>query len=466
MASLQVGDTRAAETVLDDADVQALRERVRGAVIRPTDDGYDDARKIWNGMIDRRPGVIVRCAGVSDVIDAVNFARDHGLLVAVRGGSHSAAGHAMCDGGLVIDLAGLKGVHIDQGARTAHAQGGLIWGELDHETQVLGLATTGGTVSNTGIGGLTLGGGLGWLMGKHGFACDNVLSADIVTADGTLITANADEHPDLFWALKGGGGNFGVVTSIQFQLHPVGPTVLGGMVLHPRAAAKDVLRFYRDYCRTIPDEAEAYAALLTSPDGDPLAAILLGYNGDLDEGERVLAPARQFGSPIADLVTPMPYVKRQTLIDDLGVHGIHRYWKSGFMPELSDDFIDLAVERAETMASPMSVVGLFYVHGAAARVDPSATAFGLRGAQWDFDIISQWTDPSLADEQVRWTRSFWSEVEPFATGGVYVNHIAADEPGRVHAAFGANYDRLLAVKRQYDPNNLFKLNHNINPSGS
>jgi hypothetical protein len=299
-------------------------------------------------------------------------------------------------------------------------------------------------------------------MGKHGFACDNVLSADVVTADGTLITANADEHADLFWALKGGGGNFGVVTSLEYQLHPVGPLVLGGMVLHPRAASRDVLRFYRDFCRTLPDEAEAFAALLTSPDGDPITALLLGYNGDLDEGERVLAPARQFGTPIVDLVSPMPYVQRQTLIDDLGVHGIHRYWKSGFMPELGDDAIDLIVDRAETMTSPMSVVGLFYVHGVAARVDPSATAFGQRGEKWDFSIISQWTDPSLADEQVRWTRSYWSAAEPFATG-VYVNHIAGDEPGRVHAAFGGNYDRLLSVKRQYDPNNLFRLNHNIEP---
>jgi FAD/FMN-containing dehydrogenase len=464
MASLQIGDTRAAEGVLNDGDIEALREQVRGAVISPTDEAYDDARKIWNGMIDRRPGAIVRCAGVADVISAVNFARDRDLLVAMRGGSHSAAGHAMCDGGIVIDLAGLKGVRVDTSARTVHAQGGLLWKELDHETQALGLATTGGTVSNTGIGGLTLGGGLGWLMGKHGFACDNLLSADIVTADGALITASPDEHADLLWALKGGGGNFGVAVSLEFQLHPVGPTVLGGMVLHPRVASRDVLRFYRDFCPSLPDEAEAFAAMLTSPEGDPLIALLLGYNGDLAEGERILAPARQFGTPIVDLVSPMPYVQRQTLIDDLGVHGIHRYWKSGFMPELSDDYIDLAVERADTMTSPMSVVGMFYVHGAAARVDPAATAFGLRGAQWDFDIISQWTDPSLADEQVRWTRSFWSEVEPYATGGVYVNHIAGDEPDRVHAAFGPNYERLVSVKRQYDPTNLFRLNHNIRPS--
>jgi FAD/FMN-containing dehydrogenase len=463
MTSLQVGDTRAAESVLDEGTVEKLRERVRGQVIRPADPTYDDARKIWNGMIDRRPAAIVRCSGVADVIDAVNFARDNNLILAIRGGSHSAAGHAMCDGGLVIDLAGLKAVRIDQKRRTAHAQGGLLWGELDHETQAVGLAVTGGTVPNTGIGGLTLGGGLGWLMGKHGFACDNLLSADVVTADGKLITASRDEHPDLLWALKGGSGNFGVVTSFEFQLHEVGPTVLGGMVLHPRAAAKEMLHFYRDFCRDLPDEAEAWAALLTSPDGDPLAAMFLGYTGDLDEGERVLAPARQWGTPVADLVSRMSYAQRQALLGDLGVYGIRRYWKSGFIPELSDDLFDLMVDRAETMPSPMSVVALFYVHGAAARVNPTATAFGLRGAQWDFDIISQWTDPAQTDEQIRWTRGFWSEVEPYATGGVYINHIAGDEPGRVRAALGPNYDRLLATKRRYDPTNLFRLNHNIVP---
>jgi FAD/FMN-containing dehydrogenase len=236
------------------------------------------------------------------------------------------------------------------------------------------------------------------------------------------------------------------------------------MVLYPRSASKDVLRHYRDFASGIPDEAEAFAAMLTSPDGDPLVAILLGYNGDLSQGEKVLAPARSFGSPIADLVTAMPYTQRQTLIDDLGVHGIHRYWKSGFVPDLSDTFIDLIVDRADTMRSPMSVVGAFYVHGAAARVDPTATAFGLRGAQWDFDIISQWTDPSEADDHVRWTRQFWSETEPFCTGGVYVNHIAEDEPNRVHAAFGPNYERLVSVKNRYDPTNLFRLNHNIKPT--
>jgi FAD/FMN-containing dehydrogenase len=464
MTDLLIGNTREAERVLDDATVEAFTERLRAPVIRPGDDTYDQARKIWNGMIDKRPALIVKCTGVADVIDAVNFARDNDLLLAVRGGSHSAAGLAMCDGGIVLDMSAMKGVRIDADTGTAHAQAGLLWGEYDHETQALGLATTGGTVSNTGLVGLTLGGGLGWLMGKHGFACDNLVSVDLVTAEGTLITASEQSHQDLFWALRGGGGNFGVATSLQFKVHPVGPTVLGGMVLYPRAQSKDVLRHYRDVCQSIPDEAEAYAAMLTSPDGDPLVAMILGYTGDLGEGEQVLAPARAFGSPIADLVGPMPYTQRQTLIDDLGVHGIHRYWKSGFVPDLSDTFIDLIVDRADTMRSPMSVVGMFYVHGVAARVDPSATAFGLRGAQWDFDIISQWTDPAEADDHVRWTRQFWGETEPFCTGGVYVNHIAEDEPGRVHAAFGANYERLVSVKNRYDPGNLFKLNHNITPT--
>ena len=450
-------------TMFADAAVDGLEKSLRGELIRMGEPGYDQARKIWNGMIDKRPALIIRCAGVADVIDAVNFARDSKLAVAVRGGSHSAAGLAMCDDGLVIDLTGMRGIRVDPLARTMQAQGGALWADVDRETQVFGLATTGGTVSNTGIGGLTLGGGLGWLMGKHGFACDNVLSVDLVTADGKIITASATDHPDLFWALRGGGGNFGVATSFEFQLHPVGPLVLGGLVIHPLAAARDVLRFYRDFCATLPDEAEAYAALLTSPDGHPVVALLLGFNGPLDAGERVLAPARQFGSPVADLVGPMPYVQRQRLIDDLGTHGINRYWKSGFAKELNDAFIDLMVEQATGMISALTTVGLFYVHGAAARVAPDTTAFGLRGDQWDFDIISQWINPAEAGLHIQWTRKFWSAAEPFTTGAVYVNHIAEDEPGRVHAAYGGNFDRLRSVKKEYDSANLFKLNHNINP---
>jgi FAD/FMN-containing dehydrogenase len=435
---------------------------VRGDVLEMADVGYDEARKVWNGMIDKRPAVIARCAGVADVIEAVNFARTNDLLVAIRGGSHSAAGLAVCDDGLVIDLTRMKGARVDPVARTVQAQAGLLWADLDRETQAFGLATTGGTVSNTGVSGLTLGGGLGWLMGKHALACDNLLSVDLVTADGTFLTASETQHADLFWALRGGGGNFGVATSFEFKLHEVGPTVLGGLVIHPLSEAGSVLRFYRDFCISLPDEAEAYCSILTAPDGNPVIALLIGYTGSLAEGERVLAPARQFGSPLADLVGPISYVQRQRLIDDLGVHGIHRYWKSGFVPELTDDFIDVVVERAKTLLSPLTAIGFFFFHGAASRVDPQATAFGLRSIQWDFDIISQWTNPAEAAIHVQWTREFWKAAEAYASG-VYVNHIAEDEPGRVTAAYGPNYARLVSVKSQYDPANLFRLNHNIRP---
>jgi FAD/FMN-containing dehydrogenase len=439
-----------------------LKNRMRGDVLVAEDPSYESARKVWNGMIDKRPALIARCAGVSDVIEAVAFARRNDLLLAVRGGSHSAAGLAMCDDGMVIDLSGMKGVRVDPIERTVQAQAGLLWGDLDRETQAFGLATTGGTVSNTGVSGLTLGGGLGWLMGKHGLACDNLLAVDLVTADGQFLTASETRHADVFWALQGGGGNFGVATSFAFRLHEVGPTVLGGLVIYPLAEAPSVLRFYRDFCATLPDEAEAYAAILTAPDGKPVVAMLLGYTGDLAEGARVLAPARQFGSPVADTVGPIQYLERQKLIDDLGTHGIHRYWKSGFLTELPDSFIDLVAEWAPTILSPMTVLGFFYFHGAASRVDPAATAFGLRKVQWDFDIISQWTNPAEAGVHVHWTREFWKDAEPYASG-VYVNHIAEDEPGRVTAAFGPNYARLVDVKNRYDPTNLFRLNHNIRP---
>jgi FAD/FMN-containing dehydrogenase len=442
--------------------VDELRPHIHGDALGAADVNYDDARKVWNGMIDKRPAVIVRCLGVADVIEAVNFARDRQLPLAVRGGSHSAAGLALCDDGVVIDLTRMRGARVDPAARTVQAQAGMLWSDLDRETQVYGLATTGGTVSNTGVSGLTLGGGLGWLMGKHGLACDNLLSVDVVTAEGKVVTASETQHPDLFWALRGGGGNFGVATSVAFRLHEVGPEVLGGLVIHPLAAAGSVLRFYRDFCMQLPDEAEAYAAILTSPDGQPVIALILGYNGPLADGERVLQAARQFGSPVADTVGPIPYVQRQRLIDDLGVHGIHRYWKSGFLPQTSDEFIDLVVDRAQTITSPLTAIGMFFFHGAASRVDPEATAFGLRAVQWDFDIIAQWTNPAEAAVHVQWTREFWKDVEPH-TSGVYVNHIAEDEPGRVTAAYGPNFGRLVSVKTQYDPGNLFRLNHNIRP---
>ena len=463
MGDLCVTTTTGGETVLKEAAVEALQSSLRGALIRPGDDGYDAARVVWNGMIDKRPALIARCAGVADVIDAVNFARTNNLLVSVRGGGHNISGNAVCDGGLMIDLTQMKSVRVDPVNRTARAEAGLTWGEYNHETQAFGLASTGGVVSTTGIAGLTLGGGLGWLMGKHGLTCDNLLSADMVTADGRLITASASENPDLVWGLRGGGGNFGVVTSFEYRLHPVGP-VLGGMVLHPLDRAKDVLRFYRDFARTCPDELTAFAAMMTSPEGDPVIAIVVGYIGPLEEGERLVAPVREFGPPLADMIGPISYVQLNTMLDEAFPYGgVQRYWKSSFLKHLGDDVLDILVDRAATMTSPMSMVGFFHVHGAACRVSPTETAFGLREDQWDYDIISQWLDPAESAHHITWTREFWTAVEPFATGGVYINHLDAEEGTRIRAAYGPNYERLLALKKEYDPTNLFRLNQNINP---
>lgn len=420
---------------------------------------------MWNGNIDRRPALIARCAGVADVLEAVRFARDHGLLVAIRGGGHNAAGYGTCEGGLIIDQRPMKGMQVDPGARTARAQSGLLWREFDRETQAFGLATTGGTVSNTGVAGLTLGGGLGWLMGKHGLAVDNLLSADVVTPDGEFRRASPTENPDLFWALRGGGGNFAVATSLEFRLHEVGPIVLGGLVLYPLSEARAALRFYRDFSAALPDEAEAYAALLTTPDGAPVFALILGYNGPISEGERVLAPARAFGKPIADLVQPVPYAARNTMLDQPNaVHGIQRYWKSGFTKTLSDELIDTLVEGASAFISPLSAVVFFRVHGAATRIPAADTAFGLRAEQWDVNVISQWTDPADSARQTEWTRQFWGRIEPLISGSAYVNHLAADDrPEKVRASYGPSFDRLVALKKKFDPENMLRLNANIAP---
>ena len=464
MAGLHVTTTLGADTTIDDAAVEAFKTSLRGKLLRPGDPGYDDARKVWNGMIDKRPALIARCTGVADIIDAVNFARTNELLVSVRGGGHNITGNAVCDGGLMIDLSRMKSVRVDPVKRTVRAEAGLTWGEYNRETQAFGLASTGGVVSTTGIAGLTLGGGLGWLMGKHGLSCDNVLSADLVTADGQFLTASVHEHPDLFWGLRGGGGNFGVVTSFEYQLHPV-DSVLAGMVLHPMAKAKDVLRFYREYARSAPDALTAFASLMTSPEGAPVVAIIVSYIGPMAEGERLVAPVRKFGAPLADTIGPMSYVQLNTMLDAAFPYGgVQRYWKSSFLKHLGDDVLDILVTRAATLPSPMSMLGFFHVHGAATRVKPDETAFGLRDDQWDYDIISQWQDPRDADRHIQWTREFWTAVEPFATGEVYVNHLDAEEGTRIRAAYSDNYERLVALKNKYDPTNLFRLNQNIKPT--
>jgi FAD/FMN-containing dehydrogenase len=464
MTDIRVVTSDGAEKVLEMAAVQHFAEGLRGRLLQRGDGGYDEARGVWNGMIDRRPALITRCAGPADVIAAVHFARDNGLLVSVKGGGHNITGNAVCDGGLMIDLAPMKSVRVDPMGRTARAEAGLTWGEYNRETQAFGLASTGGVVSTTGIAGLTLGGGLGWLMGKHGLSCDNLISADIVTADGDLLTASADQDPDLFWGLRGGGGNFGVVTSFEYQLHPVGP-VLAGMVVHPMTEAKKVLQFYRDFAAGCPDEMLAAAALMTAQDGAPVAVIIAAHIGDLATGERLMAPLRKFGSPLADTIAPTSYVQLNTLFDAAVPYGgVHRYWKSSFLNKLGDELLDIMTGRAERMLSPMSMVLFFHMHGAAARADKNATAFGLRQDQWDYDVISQWTEPTEAPDHIRWTRDYWTAVEPFATGEVYVNHLDAEEATRIRAAYSSNYDRLVALKNRYDPTNLFRMNQNIRPT--
>ena len=465
MVDLQVITNTGANSVLTEEMVEEFRASLRGPLLQPNDAGYDDARIVWNGMIDRRPALIARCAGVADVIESVNFARNNHLLVSVRGGGHNITGYAVNDGGIVIDLSQMKSVRIDLAKRTARAEAGLTWGEYNHETQAFGLASTGGVVSTTGIAGLSLGGGLGWLMGKHGLTCDSLLSADIVTADGRFLTASPTENSDLFWGLRGGGGNYGIVTSFEYQLYPVGPTVLGGMVIYPMAQAKEVLRFYREFARSCPDALTAWAALMTSADGDPVVAVLVNYMGDIEEGERLVEPVRKFGSPVVDTIGPMSYCELNSMLDGAFPYGeVKRYWKSSFLKDLGDEVIDILVDGASAMLSPMSMVGFFHVHGAATRVGPEETAFGLREDQWDYDIISQWDDPKETDTHIQWTRDFFNRVEPFTSGGVYVNHLDADEGDRIRGAYGNNYERLLALKNKYDPTNLFRLNQNIKPT--
>ena len=444
--------------------IAELKTNFNGILLRPGEDGYHQARAVWNGMIDKCPALIARCTNAADVVSAVKFARTHDLLVSVRGGGHNVAGNAVCADGLMIDLSLMKGIQVDAPNRTARAEAGVLWSELDQATQQHGLATTGGTVSHTGIAGLTLGGGLGWLMGKHGLACDNLLSVDIVLANGEHLTASETENEDLFWAVRGGGGNFGIVTSFTYQLHPVGPTILAGMILYPMDQARAVLRFYRTFARSTPDELMVFAVFMNTPDGLPVVALLAGWFGPLEQGEQYLKPLRNFGTPLVDLIAEVPYLQNQTIFDAATPHGMPRYWKSGNLPDLEDGFIDVVLEGVAKQTSPYSFVLFFHIKGVAARIDPAKTAFGLREDQWDFDIVAQWTDPTEAQTHIDWVRTFWNQVEPF-TKGVYVNHLGGEEEAtRVRAAYGPNYERLVALKSKYDPDNFFRLNNNITPN--
>jgi hypothetical protein len=450
-------------TGMPDISAEALRKfetGLRGELIRPGHANYDPARRIFNAMIDKHPAFIVRCKDVADILRSVEFARTHNIVVAVRGGGHNVAGKALCDHGIVIDLSALKGIRLDTLARTVRAEPGLTWGEFDRATQAHGLATTGGFITTTGISGLTLGGGLGWLMRKYGLACDNLRSVEIVTADGQLRTANAEENSDLFWGVRGGGGNFGIVTSFEYQLHPLGE-LLAGVVFFPLEQAREVLRFYRDFIASAPDELMAYGLFLTSPDGVPLCAIAVCYVGPIETGERILQPLREFGRPVADSVQPMSYLQVQSMFDPGFPFGRLNYWKSSILPQLSDDAIDILVAQSATVPSPLSAWALEPFGGAVNRVGTDETAFPHRRARFSLVIVGMWTDPAQTSTQVRWTREFWSSMQPFSSEAVYVNYLDADDTERVPAAYGPTYERLRLLKQRYDPSNFFRINQNI-----
>jgi FAD/FMN-containing dehydrogenase len=444
--------------------LDGLRSRVRGDLITPDDGRYEQARGVWNAMIDKRPAVIVSCAGAADVIATVNYARETRLPLAVRGGGHSIAGAGTCDGGVVLDCSRMKSVRVNVARKTARAEPGVLWQEFDHETQAFGLATTGGTVGDTGLAGLTLGGGFGWLSGKYGLTIDNLLSVDVVLADGQLVTASERELPDLFWALRGGSGNFGVATSFEYRLHPVGPTITGGLVLHPLARAGEALRFYREFIQQAPDEVTAAAALVTAPDGRAVAAIAAAHCGPIADGERALAPIKQFGPPVMDAMGPLPYVAQQGLFKDGFLPHLRNYWKADFIRELSDDLIEGAIDHYARTPSPKSAILWFPFGGAAARVAPDATAYPHRRGL-HVGVYSIFTDASATRENVAWARAGWDLMQPVSMGGVYVNELGVDESDdRVRSAYGANHSRLAALKAKYDPDNLFRLNANIPPA--
>jgi FAD/FMN-containing dehydrogenase len=456
--------TRAATSAIDETAIRQLSRVFRGALVRPESDEYDAARRIFNGMIERYPALIARCAGAEDVIAAIGFARERGLPLAVRGGGHNVAGNALCDDGVVVDLSRLKGIEVDPVARVARAEAGLTWGEFDRATQAHGLATTGGFISSTGIAGLTLGGGLGWLMRKHGLACDNLRSAEVITAAGQRVTATAAENPELLWGLCGGGGNFGIVTRFEYELHPLG-AVFAGTVQYPYAAAQDVLRVYRDYLQRAPDELGASLALTTLPDGQKALYVVLFYGGSLADGDRLTQPLREYGTPLTVDVRPRQYCEIQSLSDAGFPFGLLNYWKSSFLQALPDEAIDRMVEQFEAVPSPRTIAVIEHLGGAVARVGVDDTAFNHRDREFNFSIVSMWTDPADTKANVSWTRSCWDAMQPYAAGGVYVNYLGDEGPDRVVAAYGAaKYRRLVALKDVYDPINLFRLNQNIQPT--
>lgn len=463
MVELQVRTTTGGDSLLNEATVEEFKASLRGELLRAGEAGYDGPRAIHNGMIDRHPAMIIRCTGVADVISSVNFARDNNVLVSVRGGGHGVPGFAVCDGGIMIDLSLMKYVRVDPVHQTARAGGGATWGDFDHETQAFGLATTGGVAGPTGIAGFTLGGGHGYLMRRFGLACDNLLSVDIVGAEGRLLTASAAENTDLFWGVRGGGGNFGIVTSFEYRLYPLSQ-VLGGLLIYPMDKAREVFRLFREITSTAPDELGAIAALVTLPDGTRAAAVIVGYSGLIEKGEEILRPLREFGPPLMDQVGPMPYTALQSIADNFNPSGMRNYWKSSYLKDLSDDMIGVMIEHYATVPHPLTHVVIESLGGAVSRVGEDETAVDYRDAIYNFHNVGMWSDSAEDEKNIQWVRELWGAIQPFASG-VYVNYETDIEVEQVKAAYSPKkYERLVALKNKYDPTNLFRLNQNIKPT--
>ncbi|HZB10723.1 MAG TPA: FAD-binding oxidoreductase [Rubrobacter sp.] len=477
MPELRIVTLTGADAALGETVVERFGLGLRGELLRPDGTAYEEARKLWNGLIDRHPALIARCAGVGDVIDSVNFAREHDLLLAVRGGGHNVAGNAVCDGGLVIDLSPMKGIRVDPERRSVRAESGATLGDLDRETQVFGLATPMGVVSETGIAGLTLGGGIGWLRRKHGLSSDNLLSADVVTADGRFLTASETENADLFWGVRGGGGNFGVVTSFEYRLHPVGPEVMFCFVLYPGNRTKEVLSFCQQYVAEEPEEVSPLAMVGRVPPvemfperwhGEPMVAVAAMYAGEAEKGERVLRPLRELGGTIADLGARMPYTVAQSLFDEDYPDGWRYYWKSHNISALNDEVIERLLIHAEAAPSPHSTVDVWYQGGAMSRIEASESAFGDRSAPIWIGVEANWEDTQDDEANIAWARECVADMRRFSGGGAYLNFAGFFEEGDrlIREAFGENHKRLVELKNKYDPTNLFRLNQNTRPTAS
>ncbi len=460
-------------TKLDNTKIEALKAHFKGELLQPTDPDYDDARKIWNATIDKHPAFIARCSSTADVVHAVNFARDNALLLAIRGGGHNIAGNAMCDDGMVIDLSLMKDASVDLGTNRISIEGGATLKDFDAATQAHGLATPMGINSTTGVAGLTLGGGFGWLSRKYGMTIDNLESAEVVTADGEVLHASATEHPDLFWALRGGGGNFGVVTRFEFQLHPVGPDVLSGLIVYPFEQAKAVLQQYREFAAQAPDELAVWAVLRQAPPlpflpaeihGKEIIALALCYAGEPKQGEPLIAPLRTFGTALGEHVGVQPYTAWQQAFDPLLTPGARNYWKSHNFTQLDDGLFDTVIGAIKKLPSPQCEIFFGAIGGATTRPAPSSAAYAHRDALFVMNVHGRWDDAADDEHCITWARDFFKASAPFASAGVYVNFLTADEGDRVRSAYGPSYDRLAQVKRSYDPDNLFRVNQNILPA--